>query len=41
LLALDVLLEWRECFKRGIPISSAIEGKLEAWSKQVDKVKMK
>jgi hypothetical protein len=35
---LEVLLELRELFKKGVPISSAIEAKHTAWTKQLDKV---
>jgi hypothetical protein len=39
LLAFEILLEWREYFKRGVPISSAIESKVEALSKHLMEVK--
>ena len=39
LVAFEMLLEWREYFKRGVPISSAIESKVEALSKHLMEVK--
>lgn len=38
LVAFSVLLELREAFKRGVPISVAIESKLDAWCKQIAEV---
>lgn len=38
LVAFEILLEWREYFKRGVPISSAIESKLQSWTKQLTEV---
>lgn len=34
LLSLDILLEWRELLKRGVPISVAIESKVEVLCKK-------
>lgn len=31
--AIEVLMEWRELFKRGVPVRIFIESKLAAWSK--------
>ena len=30
LVSLEILVEWRHLFRRGVPMSTAIEGKLEA-----------
>lgn len=38
LVSLEVLLELRELFKRGVPISSAIDGKFDAWKKRLNEV---
>ena len=38
LVAFDILLEWRELFKRGCPISSFIEAKSEQLLLKVNKV---
>jgi hypothetical protein len=38
LVAFEILLEWREYFKKGVPISSAIESKVEALSKHLMEV---
>jgi hypothetical protein len=38
LVSLEVLLELREFYKRGVPLSSAIEGKFDAWMKQLNEV---
>ena len=38
LVAIDILLEWRELFKRGCPISSFIEAKSEQLLLKVNKV---
>lgn len=37
-MSLEVLLELREFFKRGVPLSSAIEGKFDAWMKHLNEV---
>jgi hypothetical protein len=37
-VSLEVLLELREFFKRGVPLSSAIEGKFDAWMKHLNEV---
>ena len=36
LVSLDILLEWREHFKLGCPISNAIAAKLEFLNKKLD-----
>ena len=36
LVSLEILLEWRQLFRRGVAISSAIKSKLEAMVKRVE-----
>ena len=36
LLSLEILLEWRQLFRRGVPISIAIKRKLEAVVERVE-----
>ena len=38
LVSLDILLEWREEFKRGVPPTTAVESKLATLSKKSSKV---
>ena len=33
MLAIDILLEWRECFKRGVPVTVMIEAKIASFIK--------
>ena len=35
LVSLEILVEWRHLFRRGVPISTAIESKLEAMAEKV------
>ena len=34
-MSLEILVEWRHLFRRGVPISTAIESKLEAMAERV------
>ena len=36
LVSLEILLEWRQLFRRGVPISIAIKSKLEAMVERVE-----
>lgn len=33
LVAIEILVHWRELFKRGVPLTVAIESSLESWKK--------
>ena len=33
MLAIDILLEWRECFKRGVPVTVMIKAKIASFIK--------
>lgn len=39
LVSLDIMLEWRQLFKRGVPISIAIQSKLDAMVERIEQVK--
>lgn len=41
LVGLDILLEWREYLKEGVPISNVIKRKLKALTLRVDEVSFK
>ena len=32
-MALEILVQWRELFKRGVPLGVAIESSIAAWTK--------
>ena len=36
LVSFEILLEWRQLFRRGVPISIAIQSKLDAMAERVE-----
>ena len=38
LIGIDILLEWRELFKQGFPLSNVIEAKINSLLLKIDEV---
>ena len=38
LVGLDIIIEWREFFKIGVPLTNIIEAKMKALKQKVDQV---